>query len=116
MEYVVCLYGNGPQGCGAGWLATTPKGMIGTGEPVAEQTFTEAVWHALESIQMQMNTVEGEALIFEAGGERMARVPLGFIGYYSDLKWEPATVYTIDLAPILEAASKLESIPVEIKS
>jgi hypothetical protein len=91
----ICLYGN--RQTGAGWLASTLHSeRMGTGEPVAERSFTEAVWMAADEIRKFY--MRGLIRIYAPGGEKMATINVcGHPPCYGDLKWEPATVYTVKI-------------------
>lgn len=92
----VCLYGT--SRIGAGWIAQTDAGLLGNGEPKAERGFTEAVFQAVSEILERQPGLKGTLAIFAPGGERVAYADLNHPGYYGDLKWAPAPVYTIDLS------------------
>jgi hypothetical protein len=92
----ICLYGTST--IGAGWLAQTADGkMFGDGEPVAGRNFTHAVWLAVEALQ-DNHVTRGMVRIFAAGGQMMAVVDINKLGYYGDLKWQPAIQYVVEVA------------------
>jgi hypothetical protein len=96
----ICLYGN--RETGAGWLASTLHGeRFGTGEPVAERSFTEAIWMAANEIRKFY--MQGLIRIYAAGGERMTTIKVcGHPPVFGDLKWElaiPAVVLTVKMFP-----------------
>lgn len=107
----ICLYGNGPTGCGAGWLARLADGsLLGDGEPKAGRSFTEAVFQACDHVLRAYGACGGRprtaiVRVFASGGERMADTDARHPGYFGDLKWQPATVYVIEAADLNAAAS-----------
>lgn len=80
----ICLYGTNRTG--AGWiLAVNPvavaipawsNGQIGTGEPHAGLTFTEAIHQAVENLTGEGVTM-GLVRVFHPGGETMSTFDLG---------------------------------------
>lgn len=97
----ICLYGNGPRGCGAGWLATMSDGTtLGTGEPVADCDFTTAVYDAIDAVQRHRITFPGKwaggplplplVRVFASCGTRYADMPLHFPVTYGSVNWQPA--------------------------
>lgn len=93
----ICLYGTTDARVGAGWLAALPDGrMLGTGEPVAGRTFTEAIFRALGALEAI--GVSGPVRVFDAGGERMADMSEPTI--YGALAWKAAPVYSLELGEI----------------
>jgi hypothetical protein len=118
---VVCLYGN--RETGAGWLAETAEGvleeratLLGTGDPVQGQTFTDAIWKACAAIRSAITTrpaggrgVVGLVVVFEPGGGRFAVTALDAPMPFGSLSWEPAPVYEFkldDLAAAAESAAE----------
>jgi len=101
----ICLYGNGPTGCGAGWLAVEFGGrLLGDGEPVKDRTFTEAVWGAVDALR-KIGIVQGIVAIYAPGGERYALAPIGRVPTFGNLQWtSPAPCHVISAAE-LEAAA-----------
>lgn len=105
----VCLYGN--RETGAGWLARTAEGaMLGTGDPKAARSFTDAVWLACDAVR-RLRSMAGHAhahtgtvRVFAPGGERMADTDLNRPATYGDLHWVPATMLVIDADAIIAAA------------
>lgn len=83
---VVCLYGN--RNIGAGWIVSDKKGQAGTGEPVANKSFTEAVYEAVDALKAR--GVTGTIRIFAAGGQHYAEVGVDRVPYFGDLKWNAA--------------------------
>jgi hypothetical protein len=83
----ITLYGTAATG--AGWLALLPPHgrVLGTGEPRADRSFTQAVWGA--ALVLQDAGYRGPARVFEPGGTRVAVVEVGGpIPWYGDLQWE----------------------------
>lgn len=103
----ICLYGNGPSGCGSGYIAATPDGRtFGDGEPRPGRSMTEAVWLAWEELK-GAGLPAGVVRIFAAGGGRMATVPTGSQPpYFGALTWGPAVVYVISAEEIERAAAE----------
>lgn len=100
----ICLYGTHAIGVGYLTKIAGRPGLLGTGEPVAGVGYTTAVWNAADEIRRL--GVSGTVRIFAAGGQRMADVDLGRIGYFGDLPFVPAVVVEIPVAAILEAATR----------
>jgi hypothetical protein len=103
----ICLYGNGPTGCGAGWLAKLTDGVIfGTGEPKSGRGFTEAVWLALEEIRAK-GVNSGRVNLYASCGNRKAVIDVNFTGYYGDIKWGVAPVYVVSASEIEKAGYEI---------
>lgn len=104
----ICLYGN--RETGAGWIARSADGrMAGDGEPRSGRSFTAALWLAADSLKMLIRVLSPRthtwAWVYEAGGERRARISLmEALPYFGALEWEPAHVFVIDSASIEAAA------------
>ena len=97
----VTLYGNGPSGCGAGFLVRLEDGrMLGTGDPVAGRSFTEAVWQAFRAAR-EAGVVEGLVRVFNPHGRHCDLPADRTPPYFGDLKWsDTATVYTLDVSEL----------------
>lgn len=110
----ICLYGNSQ--IGAGWLvAMNPevvvvpvgsKGLIGTGDPVEGQSFTEAVFQAMDHVLAAAGQVTGQVRIFHPGGETMTVVQVGDFLNYGTLvsRRVPAVVYVVPVDALMAAA------------
>ncbi len=99
----ICLYGGTN---GAGYLARTTAGkMIGTGDPVANRSLTDAVWLAVIELH-ELGLTRGSVRVFEPSGRRMAIMSVSLPCYFGELVWTPAPVYTISAAALEAAASK----------
>lgn len=48
----------------------------------------------------------GKVRVFMSGGRRMAETSVSRPGYFGELKWVPAEMYTISVEEILAAAEK----------
>ena len=99
----ICLYGN--RQTGAGWLAVFADRMAGDGEPVADRSFTEAVWLAAEALKKL--GAPGKVAIYAPGGEKMAICDLSRVPSYGDLRWQPAPQHEIGEAMLVAAAAGL---------
>src|SRR4051812_13804456 len=89
----ICLYGT--NAVGAGWLARTAGGrMFGDGSPKMGRAFTEAVWQACDAVRAD-GIESGSVKVYSPDGQRVATADLGRPGYYGDLKWQAAQVYTV---------------------
>lgn len=101
----ICLYGNSK--IGAGFIAAIDERIVTvptTADPHPRRSFTHAIYLGFLALR-DGGFVNGEILIHDAGGERMARFTCpGNIPYYSDLAWEPARAYQISAAAIIAAA------------
>ena len=98
----ICLYGNGT--IGAGYIARTADGrLFGDSELKPHHSMTEAVWLASDDLR-HAGIKSGTVRIYAAGGQLMADTDIAHIGYYGDLKWQPATMYTIDADQLLASA------------
>lgn len=100
----LCLYGNrdtGPGYLGCLW----PHGQsFGTGEPVKDRTWTEAIWHGQDDIRRILaasGQVHGNVVrVFDAGGHRMATIGVHESVTYGSLTWQPAPVYALSIAEL----------------
>lgn len=100
----VCLYGT--SFTGAGYLARTAAGrMFGTGDPVKERTFSEALWRAQHELR-QAGTPDGPVAVFSPDGQRVALVGLNEATYFGALDWKPAPVYEIPVEALLAASQE----------
>ena len=100
----ICLYGT--RDIGIGWLAQVIGGkLLGNGEPIRNQTSTEAVWLACHAINYD-GISSGRVRIFAPRGEKMAVADLNHPGYYGDLKWQAAIRYTIDVSELSASSGK----------
>lgn len=101
----ICLYGTTQTG--AGYLARGKglKEMLGTGEPVAMRTFSEAIWHAQHALR-EAGLTEGLVRIYAPGGERCAEIGIGAAITYGALAWKPAPMLVISAEALLAAAGK----------
>lgn len=118
----ICLYGTSMTG--AGWIAAVnlpgaePDDLpvaksLGDGEPRPHRTFTEAIWQSVGAIVEArrgagvVDAYEGDVAIYESGGKRVARVPLGNVPIYGDLatRWQPAPGLSLSADQIIAAAS-----------
>lgn len=106
----ICLYGI-PR-TGYGWsaqvnpeLVVDSHSILGDGEPQDWRTLTECVWLALREIREKTGLTLGRVRIFEPSGRMVADAALGFSGYYGDLRWESAPVYTVSLDDLLAHAT-----------
>jgi hypothetical protein len=99
----ICLYGTSYTG--AGYLGVRmPHGQtFGTGDPVKERSFSEAIWHGLDDLRRAGVTV-GLVRVFDTGGERMSIIDINSAIYYGAMQWQPAPVYTISAAELERAA------------
>ncbi len=81
----ICLYGN--YSTGSGYLGRTRDGrMFGTGEPVQNRSFTEAIWQGIEDARRL--GMSGLARVFDAGGERFVDVRIdSFYLNYGSIVW-----------------------------
>lgn len=83
----ICLYGI--RQTGAGWLAVTKDGRaFGTGDPMKDRSFTEAVYQAVAAIEAA-GTRAGLVRIFHPGGEFMTVVALGAVPNYGSMASVP---------------------------
>ena len=100
----ICLYGN-PHTCGAEYLgARLPHGQtFGTGEPLADRTFSEAIWAGQRDLY-NAGVRRGLVRVFDAGGERLAIIGVAEAVAYGQLQWQPAPVYTISAEALIAAA------------
>ena len=105
----ICLYGNGPRGCGSGWLATLENGaMFGTGQPVAGASFTDAVFAACADLTdalrgtLDPNPAKPYTVrVFAPRGDAYADTALWSPKTFGALSWQPAgpaVVITLDVA------------------
>ena len=96
----IALYGTSE--IGAGYIASTIDGnRMGSGEPRAGRTMTEAVWLAAAEIR-ESGLVRGMVRVFAPAGRFMADTDLQRPGYYGNLKWQRATVLELN-TPVEEA-------------
>jgi hypothetical protein len=94
----ICLYGN--RNTGAGYIAQVAHNArtTGTGDPVKNRSFTEAVFMAIGALcelTFDFRTLDGVVRIFDAGGERCADVDPFNVPAYGAIVWKPAPVLTI---------------------
>jgi hypothetical protein len=103
----VCLYGT--RQTGAGYLVSiyAEGGRIvrlGTGEPKADRSFTEALWIACGLIQTA--GFDGFVHVYEPTGQKFAEVHTFRVPAYGNLTWiDGGTAYVIPASAILEAAA-----------
>ena len=104
----ICLYGT--RQTGAGYIVAIHTAYhvvrMGTGEPVRDRTFTEAVWKAVDLINLA-GYMRGIVHVYEPTGQRFAAFDLGGnIPCFGDLKWsEGGTVYVIPASDVMAAAA-----------
>lgn len=100
----ITLYGNSRTG--AGWLALVGSRLLGTGDPKADRSFTEAVGEAAAALN-EAGAKRGLIRIFAPCGERVAVVRNDrLIPTFGDLVWGPAPVYQISTEAIEAAAER----------
>jgi hypothetical protein len=93
----ICLYGT--RNTGAGFIVCALKGgrTSGTGDPVKDRTFTEAVWMGVEHLRA-LGVTRGIVRIFDAGGDRVALADLANVPSFGELTWQTAPVNAFDLS------------------
>lgn len=111
----VALYGN--RQAGSGWIVAVNRevvavpdgfeGLIGTGALAAGQSFTEALWTALDHLVAVLPNISGLVRVFAPGGHTMAHLDVADTWpAFGDLKFESAyaTWVTLDVKAIEAAA------------
>jgi hypothetical protein len=99
----ICLYGTRETGAGYIGCRLDHGQTVGSGEPVRNRSFTEAIWLAAEDLR-GLGVDRGIVRIFDSGGERMALVEMHRIPSYGNLQWQPAVVWTISVDALVGAA------------